>query len=320
MPMLDDLDLRIIAALQINGRASWRAIAQALQLGERTVARRGARLLESGTVRVTGLENFAETVVIRVHCAPGLAPQTAAALAERDDVVFSCTVTGTADVVAELQCPATRLEELAFSELPTLPGFAGQEMAPVLHYYRTAREWRPGLLTEAEAAALDPGPAPVQGPTPAPLPGEQAKDEVAMLRALAANGRLTHEELAAVAGVSKATAGRRVEALIAQARVAIRAVVEPAALGLPVESLVWVRTRPGALEDTAEALLRDPAVRYAAVLMGEFQLLVNTAHDSRAALHHFLSDGSWTGSAEAVRSSLVMRSFRRGGLPAAVTD
>ncbi|GHF05730.1 hypothetical protein GCM10014715_72290 [Streptomyces spiralis] len=109
MPMLDDLDLRIIAALQINGRASWRAIAQALRLGERTVARRGARLLESGTVRVTGLENFAETVVIRVHCAPGLAPQTAAALAERDDVVFSSTVTGTADVVAEHGVTVERL-------------------------------------------------------------------------------------------------------------------------------------------------------------------------------------------------------------------
>ncbi|MER7185249.1 Lrp/AsnC family transcriptional regulator, partial [Streptomyces hyaluromycini] len=70
VPQMDPLDLRVIAALQVNGRASWRSVAQALGEGERTVARRGTRLLESGLVRVVGLENFAETVVVRLRCRP----------------------------------------------------------------------------------------------------------------------------------------------------------------------------------------------------------------------------------------------------------
>ena len=314
MTTLDDLDVRIVGALQVNGRASWRAIAQALAQSERTVARRGVRLLESGVVRVTGLENFAETVVVRVQCQPGQAPHAAAALAARDDVVFSCTVTGAAEVIGELQCPADELHDLAFVDLPALPGFVRQELAPVLHYARTAREWQPGLLTEEETALLRPAPAPVQGPTP--VPGEQSEDERAILRALAGNGRLTHEELAALAGVSKATAGRRVEALLAQARVAIRAVVEPAVIGLPVEALTLARIRPGSLERTVEALVRDPSVRYAAEVMGEFQLLINTAHPTRAALRDFLADRSWADGAEEALSSLVLRSYRRGGMPA----
>lgn len=52
---LDALDRRIAAALQIDGRASWRRIASALGEPERKVARRGLRLLESGRVSVTGL-------------------------------------------------------------------------------------------------------------------------------------------------------------------------------------------------------------------------------------------------------------------------
>jgi DNA-binding Lrp family transcriptional regulator len=310
-PVLDELDRRITAALQVDGRASWRAIAQALEQSERTVARRGARLLESGLVRVTGLENFAETAVVRLGCAPGRARETAAALAAREDVVFSCTVVGTADCVAELQCPAERLEALVFDELPRLPGVASHAVAPVRHYYRTAREWRPGLLSAAQQQALAPAPEPVQGPTPPET--EQSPDEVAIMRALARNGRLTHEELGTIAGVSKATARRRVESLTATARVAIRAVVEPSALGFPVETLLWVRTRPGGLGGTAERLLREPLVRYAAALVGDFDLLVNTTHASRHDLHRFLGEGAWLDEVEQVSSSLVLASYKRGG-------
>ncbi|WP_217553276.1 Lrp/AsnC family transcriptional regulator [Streptomyces sp. GbtcB6] len=311
LPQMDPLDLRVIAALQVNGRASWRSVAQALGEGERTVARRGTRLLESGLVRVVGLENFAETVVVRLRCRPGRAAEAGRALAAREDAVFSCRVTGTDDVVAELQCPAARLAELTGEELPALPGAAAIATDPVLHYYRTAREWRPGLLTPAEAAVLEPAAVPVQGPTPAPV--DRTPDERAILRALARDGRLTLEELAALAGVSKATAGRRLEALQSSARLAIRAVVEPAALGFPVEGLLWVRVRPAAMEETARRLLSLPAVRYLAALAGDFPLLVNTAHRSREELQRFLVDSGWAREVDQVRTTLVVESLRRGG-------
>ncbi|MFE4665478.1 Lrp/AsnC family transcriptional regulator [Streptomyces sp. NPDC056716] len=310
-PHMDPLDLRVTAALQVNGRASWRSVAQVLGEGERTVARRGTRLLESGLVRVVGLENFAETVVVRLRCRPGRAAEAGRALAAREDAVFSCRVTGTDDVVAELQCPASRLAGLTGEELPALPGVAAIATAPVLHYYRTAREWRPGLLTLEEAAALEPDAVPVQGPTPAPA--DRTADERAILRALARDGRLTLEELAALAGVSKATAGRRLEALQSTARLAIRAVVDPADLGFPVEGLLWVRVRPAALERTAQRLLRLASVRYLATLAGDFPLLVNTAHRSRGELQRFLVDAGWAQDVDQVRATLVVESLRRGG-------
>lgn len=51
---LDELDKRVVGALQVDDRASWRRIADVIGAPERTVARRGARLLSTGSVVVNG--------------------------------------------------------------------------------------------------------------------------------------------------------------------------------------------------------------------------------------------------------------------------
>jgi DNA-binding Lrp family transcriptional regulator len=53
-PLLDELDRRIVGALQIDGRASWRRIAEVLGEPERTIARRGSALASG--FRVVGAE------------------------------------------------------------------------------------------------------------------------------------------------------------------------------------------------------------------------------------------------------------------------
>ncbi|WP_344986430.1 AsnC family transcriptional regulator [Streptomyces violaceus] len=68
--MADSLDRRIISALQIDGRASWHRIATALGEPERTVVRRGTRLLDSGLVRIGAMVVRGRSTVIGVRCAP----------------------------------------------------------------------------------------------------------------------------------------------------------------------------------------------------------------------------------------------------------
>jgi DNA-binding Lrp family transcriptional regulator len=53
--VLDDLELRIATALQVDPRASWRRIAAVLGEPERTVARRGNDLIESRLVNIVGI-------------------------------------------------------------------------------------------------------------------------------------------------------------------------------------------------------------------------------------------------------------------------
>ena len=55
MKEVDDLDLRLAHALQVDGRASFTRIATVLGVSDQTVARRYARLRSSRSLRVVGL-------------------------------------------------------------------------------------------------------------------------------------------------------------------------------------------------------------------------------------------------------------------------
>ncbi|WP_084704363.1 Lrp/AsnC family transcriptional regulator [Phaeacidiphilus oryzae] len=316
---MDALDRRIIAALQIDGRASWRRIASALGENDRTVARRGSRLIESGAVTVTGLWSSGECVIVRLNCRPGTVRETALAAARWPDTVFGYILAGESDCVAEVQCPPERLPEFMLDEVPRLPGLVSRHVTPVLRYFRTVHEWRPGILSPDEVAALERDASPsarsdATGPVTPPQI-ELSSEESAILRALAEDGRRTHEELAAIAGVSEATARRKVEALTRTGAVVLRASVEPALLGLPVEAMLWIRTRPGDVEEVGELLLDSPLVRYAATVMGEYQLLVHVAQPSKQALHAYLTDSPWVRRAEAVQSHLLVEALKRSATP-----
>ncbi|MEU9362505.1 AsnC family transcriptional regulator [Streptomyces sp. NPDC048301] len=316
---LDPLDRRIVAALQIDGRASWRRIATALGEPERKVARRGLRLIGSGDVVVRGLVVRGETVILRMNCRPGAVRDTAAAAARRADAIFSYVLAGAADCVAELQCRPGELGRLMLEEVPALPGLVEQQVSPVLRYFRTVHEWAPGILDDSEVAALcDTVARPVDGVSMPDV--EIAPEEWAILRALAEDGRRTHDELAAVAGVSVATARRRVESLTRQGVVSIRAAVEPALLGLPVEALLWIRTRPDEVEELGRLLVESPLVRYAAVVMGEHQILADVTQPSKQSLHAFLTEAPWVRYAESVQSHLVVEAWKRSGVPARGTS
>ncbi|MBN9620070.1 MAG: Lrp/AsnC family transcriptional regulator [Actinobacteria bacterium] len=312
-PRFDELDQRITAALQIDGRAAWRTIASALGEQERTVARRGAQLLESGVVRVTGLARRGDALLVRVRCARGTARMAARALAARPDTTYSYLLTGPVDCVAELVCPAATLNVLLLDELPATPGVKSCESLPILRYFRTLHEWHPAVLSEEEAAAL--GAVPMVTPPPSSPGDSGTPTDRAILRALREDGRVTHDELARLAGVSSSTARRRVEAMRADGTLLVRAVVNPAQLGLAVHALLWIRTPPTAVESTGAALLESPNVRYAAAISGTYQIVAEVAVPDRAALHAFITRGPWLEHVDTIESALVMQALKSSGVP-----
>ncbi|MEW2403792.1 Lrp/AsnC family transcriptional regulator [Streptomyces sp. NPDC046862] len=316
----DSLDRRIISALQVDGRASWHRIAAALDEPERTVARRGTRLLDSGLVRIGAMAVRGRSTVVGVRCAPGQARVAATALARRPDCIFAHVLTGTFDCVAELQCPRDRLAGLVMDELPGLPGVVESLAFPVLRHVRTIREWHAGLLNPEEIAALAEGtpvaPDPAEGDVlpPVDVTGELSRQDRLLLLTLAEDGRCTYEELARVAGVSEATARRRLGALRREGRVRIRAVIEPALLGLPVEAVLRVRAVPARVEAVRTALCESAHVRYVSFITGERQLLVLTAFPDEPALHDFVTLSSWLTDVASVEVSMVLNSLKRGGM------
>ncbi len=73
---LDELDRKIIVALQHDGRASWTAIADMVGSSTATVARRGQQLVADGIVRIAvvpalGSSGQVDSFLVRLNCRPG---------------------------------------------------------------------------------------------------------------------------------------------------------------------------------------------------------------------------------------------------------
>lgn len=309
---LGAMDFRIIGALQVDGRASWRQIAGVLNASERTVARRGHELLQRRAVVVTAGTPRGEAMIVRARCSPGMARTAAARLARLPDCTSSYLLTGT-DCFAEIFYPRERLASLMLDELGGTPGVIDVASAPIAHYYCGVNTWRPGLITATEAEAL----APAQYPTAhtgdadlAPL----TRAEQIILETLVADGRTSVDTLARLAGLTESTAGRRLDALRRNGRALIRAVVEPQLIGLPVEAILWIRTHPQHVDEVGEALTESRYIRYAAATMGTYQLIAHLVVPSMPALHATITQSTWSAKVVSCESSLIIAVPQRSGL------
>lgn len=316
--VLDTLDRRIVAALQVNGRAGWRRIASVLDVPERTVAARGTELLRSRQVRITYFTvlpqgGVFDSTLVQVRCVSGMNRLTATAAAERPNTVFSYLTTGDADCVFEVMNERSRSLSVLLDELPSLPGSAGIETSTILKLYKGTHQWLPGILDDDQIASLtdrEQSWEPTGSIELTPL----SREEQEIARLLAADGRATVEELARATALSPASARRRLAHLQASGRVFDRAVVEPAALGFPVEAILRIRTLPGRTESVAMQLTRVPEVRYLAFTTGRHQLFVDIACIDNDALAAFLMRADWTTDAIEVDTSIVLHALKRSGI------
>ena len=308
---LSDLHLRIIAALQVDGRAPWSRIAEALGEPERTVARYGVELLESGTVTVAAVRTFANRVIVACECMPGAARLAAQSLSQRDGVTYSYLTTGTSGVVTEVGYSGD-LSDLLTLEVPAVPGITRFSAFPVLRYFRTVRGWRVGALSVTEERGIAPpdGADDLEAATSASASQGSHDDDI--IACIEEDGRASIESISRRAQVSATSVARRLDWLVSSGRISIRSLVEPSAVGLPVEAMLWVESPPERVEPLGSWLRDRPEVRYAAAIAGDAQLLVNVTVASHAQLYGFLAHEMWKGVGR-VRTDLVVEARKRGG-------
>lgn len=315
---LDPLDREIVAALQVNGRAGWRRIASVIDAPERTVAARGAELIRTRQVRVTFFTVLPQggvlnSTLVHAKCISGMNRLTATAAADRPSSVFTYLTTGDADCVFELMNERSRSLTVLLDEIPGLPGAASVETSTILKLYKATHQWFPGILSQNQISALsdqEQAWEPTGSVELAPL----SREEQEIARLLTADGRTTIEELARSSALSPASARRRLAHMQTSGRLYDRAVVEPAALGFPVEAILRIRAVPGRIESVARRLAEVPEVRYLAFTTGRHQLFVDIACVDHAALAAFLMRADWTEDAIEVDTSIVIQSLKRSGV------
>src|SRR3712207_3055298 len=203
---MDELDRRIAAALQINGRASWQQVAHAVGSSESTVARRAQRMINSGEIRVVAIADparcgFGYPVLVQLKCEVGASSHVAHALAKRSDVRFLALVTGSFDIVMELIVPSRRyLGGVLLDELATIEGIKETTTETVLRNFKMSYDWSRDRLGDA-SIELD---------RPAEVPDSVSFEsysldaiDLRLYDLLVKDGRRSFSELASLAGISE---------------------------------------------------------------------------------------------------------------------
>ncbi|MFC4003788.1 Lrp/AsnC family transcriptional regulator [Prauserella oleivorans] len=271
MAELDELDRRIVAALQLDGRSAWAEVARLAGTTESTAARRGGRLLEEGIVRVVGVADplvcgLGQPVLVQLDCAPGSVRRVIDELAHRADTRFLALTTGAWDVVAELIVPSKRMLVSALvDELGSLPGVQRSSSALITKTFTMRHDWSRRLLG-------DPRPA-QRGNTP--RPGRVQLDDLdrRLLAALADDGRRSYREIAKSLTLGETGVRRRVERLVAARALVFSTLVSPAVLGFHVELLAWLTVDLARLDEVAQLLSGRPEVRYVSATAGSADLV-----------------------------------------------
>jgi DNA-binding Lrp family transcriptional regulator len=318
-----DLDRRVVAALQLNGRAPWSTIARHVGVSESTVLRRVGQLTEAGQLRVIGVVDVLRCglgvpVLVRLHCRPGSAQTVAAEVAARPETRYASVLAGSADCVAEVVLP--HHEDIGRMVVDDLPGAADvldSETLTVMRTFTSAHDWDPRVLDESAAHEL-------RGRDVRPFeecfwerPPERLDElELSIIAALGEDGRMSFKQLSAQVGASESTVARRVESLVRRGCLRFRTLAEPDLLGFGVEFMLWLSVLPNRLDQAGQQLATHANTKYLSATTGRFNLVGQVVLRHYADLYRYTTDviGALPG-LQAADVTLQLRTLKRAWTP-----
>nr|WP_044472081.1 Lrp/AsnC family transcriptional regulator [Streptomyces reticuliscabiei] len=312
---LDALDLKLLQALQIDGRAPFSRIAEVLGVSDQTVARRVRRLRTTAGLRVLGMTD--ETLlgrtswIVRLRCTPDVAEQLASALARRPDTSYIDLVSGGTEVLCAMRPRSQKdRDELLLNRLPRTPRIVSISAHCLLHmFYGGPLSWlnKTRALEPEQEEALRPPPV---EPTATP-PQPDGTDE-ALLAVLRQDGRATFAELQSATGQSESVVRRRLERLRSTGVLYFDVQHDNAPLGQSVDAMLWLTVTPSALDAVGRALAAHPEVRFAAATTGKANIVAAVSSRSTGTLYTYLTERiSVLDGVQAVETALTLRQIKQ---------
>ncbi len=142
---LDDKDLQIIAALQINGRTSYAELAEGIDLSQAAIRLRVNRLLESGIVEIVAITDplsIGFTVVAMVGLTvDGDIEALSNEIGVREYAVYVVLTSGRFDMLVEVLCADNDHLVEVLSDLRALDGVSSVEAHTYLRLTKQTYAW-----------------------------------------------------------------------------------------------------------------------------------------------------------------------------------
>jgi DNA-binding Lrp family transcriptional regulator len=273
---LDDLDYRIIGALQASPRADWQRIGQVVQASASTVARRWARMTDAGlawmscyATRQPGVSPM--VALIEVDCFPTRLYSVAEHLLDDPHTFNIGHVTGPCDLlVTAVFADHASLARYVGFRLAELDGVAAIRSQIVTTIHSDGSRWRLQRLDQQQTAILRrsrPDRPAATGPRTDP-----DESDVALIAAISTDCRQSIVELAKRTGMSPTTVQRRLARLEADRTLTYRCEVARYLSGWPVSVTLWGSVPPSGAAAVAAQLNGLREVRMCMSLTGRHNL------------------------------------------------
>jgi Lrp/AsnC family transcriptional regulator for asnA, asnC and gidA len=154
---LDEVDKRIIGALQADGRRPYSRIAADLGVSESVVRYRAQKLEQAGVLQVVGIADplrigFDRMALIGLKVRPGTLDAVCREVTAFPETSYVAAIAGSYDVIVEVVCRDTaHFTELLTQRLHHVDGVLSAESFLVLEIHKMAYGWGVGeVATTAE--------------------------------------------------------------------------------------------------------------------------------------------------------------------------
>ncbi len=267
---LDRIDLAIIAKLQHDGRITVRRVAASVALSETAVRQRLNRLIATRAIRVVGLVDpqalgrpLVAWCLIRTD---SQSTEVGRSLAAQRQIRWVARCGDVDQLIAQTSCSNNEeLLEIVNTRVRETKGVKSVETLIQLRTHVT--EFR---FTAAGNEYARPSEVWVRGAHPSRILDDTDRT---IVDALQADGRTTFKRLGDLTGLSTASARQRYQRLRRDGILRVRAVPDPAWLGMNVSGLLGIRVR-GSSSKTAAALARHPEATFVCECAGRYDVLV----------------------------------------------
>lgn len=272
---IDEIDLRLINALQLAPRAAWTQLAGALELDAVTLARRWNRLATAGNAWITvspSTSVFGQlcTAFLEIRCRPDRGAAVADALLDHTLAVTVERSSGDDDLLVTAGAPdLAAMSRFALDVVAAIDGVESVRTRLVTQWFTEGGRWRLNALGPEERSAL---PAVRRSGGGAGAPAMSGADR-ALLRLLSRDGRMSFTDLAAGLGASAPGVRRRLDRLLQLELVTMRCEFARPLAGYAVLATFWGRVPPARLDDIGRRLSREPEVRNCFALHGPDNLV-----------------------------------------------
>ncbi|MFD4628797.1 Lrp/AsnC family transcriptional regulator [Streptomyces sp. NPDC058284] len=288
----DQLDLQLLHALEVDGRASFSRIAAVLGVSDQTVARRYRRLRAEAGLRVIAVRDTQrlgrDEWMLRLRCTPDGAEAIAAALARRPDTAWVHLMSAGTEVAC-VTLPRTPgdHDDLVFGKLLRSRKLIEITAHQLIHrFYGGRTGWigkhRP--LGDEQVAALRP-----LLPPAAPGPARITPEDEPLAAALKEDGRATYPELRRLTGRSESSVKRRIAALLGSGGLYLDTEYDTARVGFTTAAMLWITVDPGALDAVGRAMAGHPEIAHASAITGPANLMASAVTRDTAELYAYLS-------------------------------